>query len=152
LNDFIVLKLPLVAREEVNEGRRPFERERTWGDCGGENTAFVPFAPFVCDLNEVGLGNNMIGVEGCGVLIVTTESMERSELAEKRKGEKEGGLSCRRDSSKADSVLQPGAIGVVGVTRGDVDTDKMEGADSVSGKEFLITGLGLIVASSTAVE
>jgi hypothetical protein len=162
LNDFIVLKFPLVAREDVKDGRRPFERKRAGGDCGGENTALMPFmpfmplVPFVCCLDEVGLGDSIIGdgacgvegcgVEGCGVLMVTTDSVERLELTEKRIGDGEGGLSGFGGSSKTSSVLRAVGVGVVGATRGGIDTDE-EGDESASGKDLLITGLGLAIAS-----
>jgi hypothetical protein len=112
---------------------------------------FMPLVPFVCCLDEVGLGDSIIGdgpceVEGCGVLMVTTDSVERSELTEKRIGEGEGGLSGFGDSSKTSSVLRTVGMGVVGATRGGIDTDE-EGDESASGKDLLITGLGLAVAS-----
>jgi hypothetical protein len=141
--DFIVLKFPLVAREEVNDGRRPLERKRACGDCGGEKTALVPFAPFVCCLDEVGRGDCMIGDGGCGDLIVTTDSLEMLELTVKRMGDGEGGLSGCGDSSRMSSVLRLDGVGVVGATRVGVDTGEIEGVDSMKGKEFLITGLGL---------
>lgn len=44
----MVLKLPLGARDDVNEGRRPFERNRALGDMGGLRTPFVALCPFSC--------------------------------------------------------------------------------------------------------
>jgi hypothetical protein len=89
LYDIIVLKFPLVAREDVNDGRRPFVRKRAWGEAGGDNTAL---APFVCCRLEVGRVVCMIGVEGCSGLIVSTDSVETEALTEGRMGDGEGGL------------------------------------------------------------
>ena len=154
-----MLKFPLVARDDVNDGRRPFERKRAWGDCGGESTAL---APFVCCLDEVGLGDSMIDVEGCSDLMVSTESVESEGLTEERTGDGEGGLSgwertgdgegglsgCG-DSSKTSCVLRPVVMDLVGVTRLGVETAEIEGVDSVGGKDFVVTGVGLTVASGT---
>jgi hypothetical protein len=145
----MVLKFPLVARDDVNDGRRPFERKRAWGDCGGESTALMPLVPLVCCLDEVGLGDSMMGVEGCRGVIVSTESVDDARLTGERTGDGEGGLSGFGDSSKTSCVLRPVEMGVVGVTRVGVDTAEMEGVDSASGKDFLITGAGLTVASGT---
>jgi hypothetical protein len=41
----VVLKALLGAREDVKEGRRPFDRKRALGDNGGLSTPFVPLAP-----------------------------------------------------------------------------------------------------------
>ena len=46
LKDLIALKFPLGAREDVNEGKRPFERKAAFGESGGLKTPFVPFKPF----------------------------------------------------------------------------------------------------------
>lgn len=46
-------------------------------------------------------------------------------------------------------MLRPVEFGVVGMTRVGVDTAEVEDADAESGKEFLITGAGLTVASGT---
>ena len=39
-----MLKLPLGAREEVNEGSRPFDRKAVLGDSGGLKTPFEPLS------------------------------------------------------------------------------------------------------------
>jgi hypothetical protein len=41
----VVLKLLLGARDDVKEGRRPFDRNMALGDMGGLKTPFVPFCP-----------------------------------------------------------------------------------------------------------
>lgn len=87
----------------------------------------------------------MMGDEGCGDLMVTTDSDEMLELTEKRMGDGEGGLSGCGDKSKISSVLRRAGVGVVGAIRD--DAGETEGIDSVSGKVFLITGLGRTVGS-----
>jgi hypothetical protein len=75
--------------------------------------------------------------------MVTTDSLEMLELTVKRMGDGEGGLSGCGDSSRMSSVLRLDEVGVAGATRMGVGTGETEGIDSVRGKEFLITGLGL---------
>jgi hypothetical protein len=41
----VVLKLPLGARDDVKEGRRPLDLKRAFGDRGGLRTPLVPFWP-----------------------------------------------------------------------------------------------------------
>lgn len=79
--------------------------------------------------------------------MVTTDSDEMLELTEKRMGDGEGGLSGCGDRSKISSVLRRAGEGVVGATRDEVDAGESEGIDSVSGKVFLITGLGRTIGS-----
>jgi hypothetical protein len=91
----------------------------------------------------------MIGVEGCSGLIVSTESVESEGLTEERTGDGEGGLSGCGDSSKTSCVLRPVVMDLVEVTRLGVETAEIEGVDSVGGKDFVVTGVGLTVASGT---
>lgn len=63
-------KLPLVAREDVNEPRRPFDRRAPLGDIGGLSTPLAP-VKLPKPLGDDNLGDIMVeasmgGLVDCG--------------------------------------------------------------------------------------